>query len=137
MQRSVGGYVRGNLLISLLASIGAFAAMSVLGVPYALPLALAVGLLDIIPLIGATLGAVLCVLVALSVGWLAAVLLIVYFVVYQQTENHVLAPVIYAKTVAMSPLVGTAGVPGRRDPRRPGRRAARHPDRQRRANRRG
>jgi len=105
MQRSVGGYVRGNLLISLLASIGSFAAMSILGVPYALPLALAVGLLDIIPLIGATLGAVLCVLVALSVGWLAAVLLIVYFVVYQQTENHVLAPVIYAKTVAMSPLV--------------------------------
>ncbi len=105
MQRSVGGYVRGNLLISLLASIGSFAAMSILGVPYALPLALAVGLLDIIPLIGATLGAVLCVLVALSVGWLAAVLLIVYFVVYQQTENHLLAPVIYAKTVAMSPLV--------------------------------
>ncbi len=105
MQRSVGGYVRGNLLISLLATIGSFAAMSILGVPYALPLALAVGLLDIIPLIGATLGAVLCVLVALSVGWLAAVLLIVYFVVYQQTENHLLAPVIYAKTVAMSPLV--------------------------------
>jgi len=105
MQRSVGGYVRGNLLISLLASIGSFAAMSILGVPYALPLALAVGLLDIIPLIGATLGAVLCVLVALSVGWLAAVLLVVYFVVYQQTENHVLAPVIYAKTVAMSPLI--------------------------------
>ncbi len=105
MQRSVGGYVRGNLLISVLATIGSFAAMSILGVPYALPLALAVGLLDIIPLIGATLGAVLCVLVALSVGWLAAVLLIVYFVVYQQTENHLLAPVIYAKTVAMSPLV--------------------------------
>ncbi len=105
MQRSVGGYVRGNLLISLLASIGSFAAMSILGVPYALPLALAVGLLDIIPLIGATLGAVLCVLVALSGGWLAAVLLIAYFVVYQQTENHLLAPVIYAKTVAMSPLI--------------------------------
>jgi predicted PurR-regulated permease PerM len=105
MQRSVGGYARGNLLISLLASIGSFAAMSILGVPYALPLCLAVGLLDIIPLIGATLGAVLCVLVALSVGWVAAVLLIVYFVVYQQAENHLLAPVIYARTVAMSPLV--------------------------------
>jgi len=104
MQRSVGGYARGNLLISLLATIGSFAAMSVLHVPYALPLSLAVGLLDIIPLVGATLGAVLCVLIALSVGWVPALALIAYFVVYQQAENHLLAPVIYAKTVVMSPL---------------------------------
>ncbi len=104
MRRSVGGYAGGNLLISVLATIGSFAAMSILGVPYALPLALAVGLLDIIPLIGATLGAVLCVLVALSVGWPQALALIAYFVIYQQAENHLLAPVIYAKTVVMSPL---------------------------------
>jgi len=105
MQHSVGGYVRGNLLISLLAGAGSFAAMSILGVPFALPLAVAVGLLDIIPLIGATLGAVLCVLVALSVGWPAALALVIYFVAYQQAENHLLAPVIYSRTVAMSPLV--------------------------------
>ena len=104
MQRSVGGYARGNLLISVLASIGSFAAMSILGVPYALPLALVVGLLDIIPLVGATLGAVLCVVVALSVGWPQAVALVAYFVIYQQAENHLLAPVIYAKTVVMTPL---------------------------------
>jgi predicted PurR-regulated permease PerM len=104
VQRSVGGYARGNLLISVLATIGSFAAMSILGVPYALPLALAVGLLDIIPLVGATLGAVLCVVVALSVGWPQAVALVVYFVIYQQAENHLLAPVIYAKTVVMTPL---------------------------------
>jgi len=105
MQRSVSGYMAGNLLISVLASVGSFAAMSILGVPYALPLALAVGLLDIIPLIGATLGAVLCVLVALSVGWPQAVALVAYFVIYQQCENHLLAPVIYARTVVLSPLI--------------------------------
>ncbi|HZL64249.1 MAG TPA: AI-2E family transporter [Thermoleophilia bacterium] len=104
MQRSVAGYVRGNLLVSLLASTGAFIAMTILRVPYALPLALAVGLLDLIPLVGAILGATLCAFVALSVGWPAAVILIVYFVVYQQLENHFLAPVIYSRTVAMSPL---------------------------------
>ena len=104
MQRSVAGYVRGNLLVSLLAGAGAFVAMSILHVPYALPLAVAVGLLDLVPLVGAILGAALCALVALSVGWPAAVILIVYFVVYQQIENHALAPVIYARTVAMSPL---------------------------------
>jgi predicted PurR-regulated permease PerM len=104
MRRSVGGYARGNIFISVLAAIGSFAAMSILRVPFALPLALAVGLLDIIPMIGATLGAVLCVLVALTVGWQAAVALIAYFVIYQLLENHLLSPVIYAKTVVMSPL---------------------------------
>ena len=78
--------------------------MSILGVPYALPLALAVGLFDIIPMIGATLGAVLCVIVALPVGWPQALALIAFFVVYQLLENHLLSPVIYAKTVVMSPL---------------------------------
>ena len=104
MQRSVAGYVRGNLLVSLLAGAGAFVAMTILHVPYALPLAVAVGLLDLIPLVGAILGATLSAIVALSVGWPTAVILIVYFVVYQQIENHALAPVIYSRTVAMSPL---------------------------------
>ena len=53
MQRSVAGYVRGNLLVSLLAGAGAFVAMSILHAPYALPLAVAVGLLDLVPLVGA------------------------------------------------------------------------------------
>ena len=104
MQRSVAGYVRGNLLVSLLAGAGAFIAMTILHVPFALPLAVAVGLLDLIPLVGAILGAALSAVVALSVGWPAALILVVYFVVYQQIENHALAPVIYSRTVAMSPL---------------------------------
>lgn len=105
MQHAVAGYVRGNLLISLLAGGGSFVAMSILRVPYPLPLALAVGLLDIIPLIGAMLGASICVIVALGQGWVVALLLVIYFVVYQQCENHLILPVIYGKTVAMSPLI--------------------------------
>ncbi|HTX69179.1 MAG TPA: AI-2E family transporter [Thermoleophilia bacterium] len=105
MQRSVGGYMAGNLLISVCATVGSLAAMSILRVPYALPLALAVGLFDLIPLIGASLGAVLCVLVAFSVGWPQALALLAYFIIYQRAENVWLGPVIYAKTVIMSPLV--------------------------------
>ncbi len=104
MQHAVAGYVRGNLLISLFAAVGSFIAMSILAVPYPLPLALAVGLLDIIPLIGAMLGAAVCVLVALTQGWLIALILVIYFVIYQQMENHLLLPVIFSRTVAMSPL---------------------------------
>jgi len=105
MAHGVGGYVRGNLLISVIAAILAYAALVILGVPYAVPLALTVGVLDIIPLVGATIGAVVCVLVALAVGWLPAVVLVVYFVVYQLAENHFVQPVVYSRTVKLSPLI--------------------------------
>jgi predicted PurR-regulated permease PerM len=104
MAASIAGYVRGNLLISLLAGVGSFIVMTVLKVPFALPLALAVGVLDLVPLIGAILGAGLCVLVALTVGWVPALALLVFFVIYQQVENHAIVPVVYSKLVALSPL---------------------------------
>jgi predicted PurR-regulated permease PerM len=102
---SIGGYVRGNLLISLIAGVTAYIAMLVAGVPFALPLAVAVGVLDLIPLVGATLGAILCVVVALAgVGWLPAAGLAVYFIVYQQIENNLIQTIVYSRTVALSPL---------------------------------
>ncbi len=104
MQRAVGGYVRGNFLISLIAGSAAWVAMRILDVPHPAPLAVMVGILDIVPLIGATIGAVLCVIVALSQGWVIALILLVFFLVYQQVENNVLQPVVYSKTVALSPL---------------------------------
>jgi predicted PurR-regulated permease PerM len=105
MAHGVGGYVRGNLLISVIAAVLAYAALVILGVPYAVPLALTVGVLDIIPLVGATIGAIVCVLVALAVGWLPAVVLVIYFIIYQLAENHFVQPVVYSRTVKLSPLV--------------------------------
>lgn len=104
MQQAVAGYIRGNLLISLFATAGSYVAMLAIGVAYPLPLAIIVGVLDIIPLIGATLGAAVCVIVALNAGWLPAVILLAYFVIYQQIENHFIMPVVYSRSVAMSPL---------------------------------
>jgi len=102
---SVGGYVRGNLLISLIAGVAAYVAMLVVGVPFALPLAVAVAVLDLIPLLGATLGAIVCVIVAgAGAGWLPALVLAVYFIVYQQVENNLIQTTIYSRTVALSPL---------------------------------
>jgi predicted PurR-regulated permease PerM len=102
---SVGGYVRGNGLISVIAGIGAFVAMSIVGVPFALTLAVIVAILDLIPLVGATVAMIICVLVALTGGWVPAVVVLVYFLVYQQIENNVIQPWVYSKTVALSPLV--------------------------------
>jgi predicted PurR-regulated permease PerM len=106
MVDKVGAYMIGNILISVLAGLAAFAALSALGVPFAVPLAFVVAVTDLIPMIGATLGAVICVLVALfATGvWPAAVLTTVFFVLYQQAENYLIAPRIMRRPVQLTPV---------------------------------
>jgi predicted PurR-regulated permease PerM len=103
--RTVGGYVGGNLLISLIAGTGAAIVLFVVGSEYAIALALVVAILDLIPLAGATLAAILVSTVAfIELGWVRAVIVIGFFVLYQQLENHILQPIIYGRTVQLSPL---------------------------------
>ena len=101
---TVGGYVAGNILISLIAGTLAGIVLYVLGVPYPVPLGVLVGLLDLIPLAGATVAAVVATGIAFTVGVWLGVIVLVYFIVYQQIENQLLQPVIYGKTVQLSPL---------------------------------
>ena len=102
--RQVGGYVTGNLVISLIAGTLTTFVLLLLGVPYAVALGLIVGLLDLIPLVGATIAAVIVAAVAFLHSLVAGIVVIVFFVVYQQIENHILQPVVYNRTVALSPL---------------------------------
>ncbi len=103
--KTVGGYVTGNLAISLIAGVTSTAVLLGLGVPYAVALGLLVGLLDLIPLAGATIAAVLVSTVGFLHSTTAGIVLLVFFVVYQQFENHVLQPLVYGRTVQLSPLV--------------------------------
>src|SRR6266508_1829691 len=102
--RTVGGYVTGNLLISVIAGIASAIVLRVLGVPYAIALALLVAILDLIPLAGATLAAIIVSTVAFLDGTAKGFIVVAFFVVYQQVENHVLQPVVYSRTVQLSPL---------------------------------
>jgi predicted PurR-regulated permease PerM len=102
--RQVGGYVTGNLAISLIAGSLATFVLLALGVPFAVALGLLVGLLDLLPLVGATLAAVIVVAVGFLHSVVAGIVLIVFFIVYQQIENHVLQPLVYHRTVSLSPL---------------------------------
>ena len=104
MVDKVGSYMIGNLLISLAAGLASFAVLAALGVPFAVPLAFAVALCDLIPMIGATLGAVICVLAALLTTelWPTTVVVAIFFVVYQQVENYFIAPRILRHTVSLS-----------------------------------
>ena len=102
--RTVGGYVTGNLLISLIAGGLTTIVLLIMGVPYAVALGLIVAILDLIPLAGATIAAILIGLVAFLHSIPAGIVVVAFFVVYQQVENHLLQPVIYGRTVQLSPL---------------------------------
>jgi len=102
--RAVTGYVTGNLAISVIAGLFAYGWLRILGVPFAFILALWVAFADLLPLVGATLGAIPPVFVAFLDSPRLGIATIVFFVVYQQFENHVLQPVVMSRTVKLNPL---------------------------------
>jgi predicted PurR-regulated permease PerM len=102
--RTVGGYVSGNLAISFIAGTLTTIVLLILGVPYAVALGLIVAILDLVPLAGATLAAIIITSVAFLHTAGAGIIVLVFFILYQQFENHVLQPLVYGRTVQMSPL---------------------------------
>ncbi len=103
--RTVGGYVIGNIAISLIAGTLTAALLLTLGIPYALALALIVALLDLVPLAGATIAAVIVSSVAFVDSTRNGIIVLIFFLLYQQLENQVIQPVVYRRTVQVSPLV--------------------------------
>jgi predicted PurR-regulated permease PerM len=103
--KTVGGYVTGNLLISVIAGATATIVLLIMGVPYAVALGLLVALLDLVPLAGATLAGIVIVGVAFLHSVPAGIVVLIFVIVYQQLENHFLQPLIYGRTVQLSPLV--------------------------------
>lgn len=99
----IGGYVSGNLTISLIAGAASFIGFLIIGLPFPAALAMWIAITDLIPVIGALLGAVLCVLVALTVGVGTAVATLIFVIVYQQIENYVIGPKVMNKAVDLSP----------------------------------
>jgi predicted PurR-regulated permease PerM len=102
--RTVGGYVTGNLLISVIAGVSSTIVLLILDVPYAVALGLLVAVLDLIPLAGATLAAIILTAVAFLTSVPAGIIVLVFMIVYQQVENHLLQPLVYSRTVQLSPL---------------------------------
>ncbi len=117
----IGGYIAGNVVISIVAGVVSFAFLAIAGVPFPVALALWVAIADLIPLVGATLGAVPAVIVAFFDSLPTGIATLAFFAVYQQVENYFIAPRVMTKAVDLSPaavlvsaLAGAAllGVPG-------------------------
>jgi predicted PurR-regulated permease PerM len=102
--KSVTGYLSGNLLISVICGIIHYIALKAMGVPFAGLIALFVAIADLIPLVGATIGGIVALVAAAIHSLPALIVVAIVFVVYQQLENHVLQPLIFARTVNLNPL---------------------------------
>jgi predicted PurR-regulated permease PerM len=102
--RAVSGYMLGNFLISIIAGVSTYIVLKITGVPYAEVLALWVAFADLIPMVGATLGAIPTIGLAFVHSTVAGVVALIFYVVYQQFENHVLQVTIMSRTVDVNPL---------------------------------
>lgn len=96
----IGGYVSGAFLVALCAGISTLVFLFIVGLgEYAVALAVVVAILDVIPMIGATLGAVVVSAIALATDMQTGVICIIFFLVYQQVENYVIYPRVMARSV--------------------------------------
>jgi predicted PurR-regulated permease PerM len=101
----VGGYVLGNLATSVIAGVATFIWLVAWGIPYPVALAMFIAITDLIPLIGATIGAIGITIVAIFHGVVPGVATGIYYLAYQQFENYVLQPRIMKRTVDVAPVV--------------------------------
>ena len=103
--RAVTGYMAGNLLICLIAGSATWIYLTVVGVPFAGVLGLWVGFADLLPLVGATIGAIPTIAIAFLHSTSAGIAVVVFYIVYQQLENHLLQPMVMSRTVNLNPLL--------------------------------
>lgn len=105
IEKSIGGWVRGQLILSVIVGAAVYVALKILGVKYALVLALAAGVAEAIPYIGPVFSAIPAILIALTISPVKGLVVAVMYVVIQQVENHVLVPKIMQKVTGLHPIV--------------------------------
>lgn len=111
IDQAVAEYVLGNITISVLATIATWLVLSILGVPYALALGFVVGFFDLLPLVGATLGAIVVALATLTVDFpTATIVWIAFIIVWQRFEDYVVQPLVYGRTLRVNPIVTIVSV---------------------------
>ncbi|MFC6083276.1 AI-2E family transporter [Sphaerisporangium aureirubrum] len=107
--KQIGGFVAGNLIISLIAGVVTYIFLSILQVPYALALALFVAVTDLIPMVGAVIGAAVASGVAFFTSVQAGIACVIFFVIYQQIENYLISPPVFKSSVNVPPIATIVG----------------------------
>ncbi len=105
VNRSVTGYMLGNVVTSIIAGVVVFIALLSLGVPFPFLWALWVALVDFLPMIGGALAGIPVILFAAAHSLTAGLITLAVFLAYTQVENHVLNPLVMSRTVKVNPLL--------------------------------
>jgi predicted PurR-regulated permease PerM len=111
INRAVADYVLGNIVISVLATVATWIVLSLLGVPYAVSLGFLVGFFDLLPLIGATLGAIVVAVATIGVDFpTATIVWLAFIIVWQRIEDYVIQPLVYGRALRVNPIVTIVSV---------------------------
>lgn len=105
-----GQYIRGNLTISVICGLTIFIGLTILGIPFAAPLAIFAAIMDLLPLIGAPIAMIPAIIISLAISPLTVLLVVSLYVIYQQIENAFLAPMIYNKALNISATLSFVAV---------------------------
>lgn len=103
-EERLGAWVRGEIILMLIIGLGTYIGLTLLQMPYTLPLALIAGILEVVPIIGPIIAAVPSVLVALTVSPGLALAVVALYIIVQQLENNLIVPMVLRKAVGLPPL---------------------------------
>lgn len=105
IEEKLGSWMRGQIALTLIIGVTSYIGLTVLGVPYAVPLAIFAGIMEIVPVIGPIISAIPAIMVALLISPVLAGLVALLYFVIQQLENHLIVPQVMKKAVGLNPLV--------------------------------
>ena len=105
IEEKLGSWMRGQIALTLIIGVTSYIGLTLLGVPYALPLAILAGVLEIIPVIGPIISAIPAILIAFLISPFTAGMVALFYFVLQQLENHLIVPQVMKKAVGLNPLI--------------------------------
>lgn len=105
LESRLGGWARGQLLLMLIIGVTTFIGLSILGIPYALPLAILAGILEIVPYLGPIVAAIPSVLIGFGISPVAGTGVIIMAILIQQLENYILVPKVIERSVGVAPII--------------------------------
>lgn len=105
IEEKLGGWFRGQFFLSLIIGVLSYIGLLILGIPYALPLAVVAGILEVVPVIGPIISAIPAILIALTISPILSLGVTAMYFVIQQLENHLIVPQVMKRAVGLNPLV--------------------------------
>lgn len=105
IEKKLGGWVRGEIALMIIVGLLSYIGLTLLNIPYALPLALLAGLLELIPNIGPTISAIPAIIVGFTVSPAIALGVLALYLAVQQLENNIIVPMVMRQSVGINPIV--------------------------------